>query len=353
MKKHQDRIVYLDLLRIFAVFSMIVLHLSASQWGNIGVTSYQWQILNLYNSAVRFCVPVLIMISGAMFLDLNRQIGIKKLFCKNIARIITAFLFWSTAYGILVPAVIFKQDLNLLEITKSIISGHYHLWFLFTLVGLYIAVPILRKICEDGNLVKYYLVFIFLFCYGFKFISNLGDTPADLVTVISGKASLGLFGGYIGYFLLGHYLTLERQKNWLVRHRYQIYGLGILSYLFTVAASYFSSVGNGVAFDGWYSYFSPNITLISIAIFLLFQHEISKIQWGEASRDKITLVSNLSFGIYLVHEFFIQIFHSMGYTTLSYNPIFSVPVMALAIFVGSFLIAYLISKINFLNHYII
>ncbi|MEG2929604.1 MAG: acyltransferase family protein, partial [Oscillospiraceae bacterium] len=91
----KERIVYLDLLRIFSIFCMILLHVSASKWYTTSVNSFEWQVLNIYDILVRFCVPVFVMISGAFFLDANREYTIKKLFSKNILRIIVAFIFWS------------------------------------------------------------------------------------------------------------------------------------------------------------------------------------------------------------------------------------------------------------------
>ena len=41
------------------------------------------------------------MISGALFLRNSKKLDIKKLYSKNILRIVVVFLFWSLVYGIL------------------------------------------------------------------------------------------------------------------------------------------------------------------------------------------------------------------------------------------------------------
>ena len=51
--KVTDRIVYLDLLRIISIFAMMLLHIAASQWGNISVYTLAWQTFNIYDSLVR------------------------------------------------------------------------------------------------------------------------------------------------------------------------------------------------------------------------------------------------------------------------------------------------------------
>ncbi len=71
--KTSDRVVYLDLLRIFSLFCVIIIHISAKKWYTSSVDSFEWQISNFYNSLSRFCVPTLFMISGIFFLDNNLE----------------------------------------------------------------------------------------------------------------------------------------------------------------------------------------------------------------------------------------------------------------------------------------
>ena len=65
-----QRIAYFDVLRILATFAVIVLHLSAQHWADTDVYSRAWQAFNLYDSAVRWAVPVFVMISGSVSLRL-------------------------------------------------------------------------------------------------------------------------------------------------------------------------------------------------------------------------------------------------------------------------------------------
>ena len=61
------RVTYLDLLRVIAIFSMMMLHVCAAQFDKIEIASFSWQVLNVYDGIVRFCVPVFVMISGVFF----------------------------------------------------------------------------------------------------------------------------------------------------------------------------------------------------------------------------------------------------------------------------------------------
>ena len=90
---------YLDYLRVSATFAVMSLHIAADNWLNAGVRSFEWQVFNFYDSLVRFGVPVFVMISGALFLNPDKYIPVKKLYTKYIFRIAAAFVFWSFLYA--------------------------------------------------------------------------------------------------------------------------------------------------------------------------------------------------------------------------------------------------------------
>lgn len=134
------RIYYLDFIRIIAIIAVIVIHVTAQNWYNIALNSTTWTIFNIYNSIVRWAVPILVMISGALFLD--KQIDLKKIYQKNIARIIISFIFWSLIYAI----IDYSKGYALKSVFESILIGHYHMWYLYMIAGLYILVPLLKKL---------------------------------------------------------------------------------------------------------------------------------------------------------------------------------------------------------------
>jgi len=85
------------------------LHTAASNLYTTPVTSFEWQVLNLYDSLVRFCVPVFVMISGAFLLNSEKHLTISVIFRKYISRIVLAFVFWSAMYSLLRNIVKFRS----------------------------------------------------------------------------------------------------------------------------------------------------------------------------------------------------------------------------------------------------
>ena len=92
-----QRIIAFDVMRIISIFAVILLHYSSQRF-YISFPSPEWEIRNVYDAMVRWGVPVFVMISGALFLDSNKKLSIKRLYTKNILRITCAFLFWSLIY---------------------------------------------------------------------------------------------------------------------------------------------------------------------------------------------------------------------------------------------------------------
>ena len=131
----QTRIVYFDYLRLFAMFAVMVLHVAAQNWYLTPVDTFEWQTFNVFDSLMRWGVPVFVMISGALFLGKEHQI--KKIFKKNILRLVVALFFWSIIYAL-------WQRFVTNEITSSedfliaVVNGHAHLWFIYMIIGLYI-----------------------------------------------------------------------------------------------------------------------------------------------------------------------------------------------------------------------
>ena len=68
-KKIENRIEYLDLLRIIAIFGVVVLHVAAQNWVKEFTNVFNWNVYNVYDSLVRWTVPVFVMISGTLFLS--------------------------------------------------------------------------------------------------------------------------------------------------------------------------------------------------------------------------------------------------------------------------------------------
>ena len=232
--KTNNRILYYDYLRILATFAVIILHVAAQNLRKVEIGSFPWDVFNFTDSAVRWCVPIFVMISGALFLDNNKPLSIKKLYTKNILRIIIAFLFWSAIYA----TYNVLDGKTLRDGILFFVKGHYHLWFMFMIAGLYVIVPLLRKITASKSATQYFIVVGFIFSFLIPRTINLLQVleiphTTDLLKSISDAFNNVYFNftsGFVIYFVLGYYLSHYQIKKSL---RIVSYLVGILAYLFT------------------------------------------------------------------------------------------------------------------------
>jgi len=352
----QERVIFADLLRITATFAVMLLHIAAGHWDTASVFSTEWHVMNLYNSAVRFCVPIFIMVSGMFFLDPERNLSYRKIYLKYILRVAVAFLFWSAAYAV---APLFLQWSNHLPIDWSMqkqaiisfLTGHYHLWFLYMIAGLYAITPFLRKIVlHDQTSTQYFLLLCFIFASVVPLIV-LRSSPLlkSTFNIILSYADFKFVLGNVGYFVAGHYLAqyaINHQK------RLFLYALGVLGFLATFLLTQCLSEQTGFGDITFYQYNSPTVVLQSIAVFVFFQSIFSNRNYSPKLLQIISVLSSCSFGMYLVHPFILAFFIQMNIYAYLSNPFTTIPLFALLVFVCSFLITLLLRRIPIISSYI-
>lgn len=179
--KNNNRCIELDYLRVFATFAVMILHIAGSNWYTTDVNGIEWQTFNFYDSIVRWSVPVFVMISGVLFL--NREINIRVLYSKYIFRMITAFIAWSFFYAI----KIYLGGNGIASAIVSFVEGHYHMWFVFMIIGIYVCVPFVKEIVKSERLVKYYLILSFSFAFLIPQIMMLiSDFTPEFVIKVAG-----------------------------------------------------------------------------------------------------------------------------------------------------------------------
>lgn len=346
-----NRIIYLDLLRIVATGAMIMLHVAASCMGAVPVDSAQFAVFNFYDSIVRFCVPVFVMISGVLFMNPDWKISVRDLYRVNIRRIAISFIFWSlvyVAYTIVTDVVLDGQPPDgdkAEQLGKDFVYGHYHMWFLYMIIGLYIMTPILRKIAEDRKIEKYFILMSVIFCFGanlLKFLPRFGTGVEEVMSDLNPALVLG----FSGYYLAGDYI-----------HRYGIpaplrclvYLLGIAGAVFTCVATARMSCAAGAVDSHMYGFLMLNNFLPGVAVFTWVRERFRNREFRPNLTARLVKLSNLTFGIYLVHDLFIMIFMRHGISTLSWNAVISVPLLTLAVFLLSWITAAIIHRIPVLR----
>ncbi len=149
-----NRIVYLDLLKLIATFGVVVLHVYCVGHNSLFL-SRDWYISVIGNALVRWTVPLFVMISGTLFLDSGKEITYSSLIRKYEKRLIVSFLFWACFYSIIFVAYkMFRGE----TVNISQIQLHFHLWFLPMLMGVYLLIPLMKRILTNHSTYKWALL---------------------------------------------------------------------------------------------------------------------------------------------------------------------------------------------------
>lgn len=348
------RLAYADLLRVLATIAVIVLHISGSYLSQTAVGSSSWTALLTYDALAHWCVPMFVMLSGAFLLDPKKSVRLRDIFLKYILRILVALVVWGTLYALLDYGHTdwhftwsgIKSALNHVLWTDT----HYHLWFLYMMIGLYLVTPILRAFVRGASRgdLHWFFLLVFVFYSLLPTLQALFPNQMALPVTWSNRFNIHLVLGYVGYYVAGYYL-----KNYTLGRiaEFSLYILGILGAVATVWASTVLSRHQGSFCDILFEYRSPNIAFMAVAIFVLFRYVLG-VSEERSRRQRLGGVARISFGIFLVHDFFIMLLRHFGVTALSFNPVISVPVLSAAVFLCSFAVSWLISKIPLLGRYL-
>jgi surface polysaccharide O-acyltransferase-like enzyme len=290
---HEDT-AWLDLTRIVAITAVVLVHVIApvvtGRWAVEGTPG--WWAANVIDSALRWCVPVFVMISGALLLDPRRVERPRRFYARRLTRIGTPLIVWTLFY------LGFRrwwlgQDLSVGDATRNVLAGtpFLQLYFLYVLVGLYAIAPFLKVLIRHTTRrMQAGLAGVLI---GFGVVDQIADTLAE-----AGSATVATrFLPFAGYFVAGWVL----RDIALTPHRLRAAGA---TFGASVAATA-TLVGIVTVPAGWgapgrylYGYLSPTVVAMSLAAFLLFRAHSSV---AGRHRDRLGSVAGVTFGIFLVH----------------------------------------------------
>jgi len=343
--KLSNRIVWIDLIKVIAIFSVILLHSAASivtQMPKIDMNI--WHIGNIYDSMSRMAVPLFFMVTGALLLQ-QKDESLRLFFSKRFTKVIIPLIGWSVIY-ILFRKYILHQDINILHhILESFYQRQFfHLWFLYTIIGLYLFIPIFKVFVQNSSQILQ-LYFIGLWITTVSIIPLINKfTPIHIPNY------LPMLSGYVGFLLLGFLLY-----HFKITKKIFIISLIILiiSTLTTILGTYFLSI-HANKFQGFfYNNFTLTTVMQSISSFIILKYIGTRLVYRPKKLQPIIMqISFASFGIYLIHPIFLHIIKH-NYIHLNQlhalNAIYMVPLLTSLVFFLSFISIYIMQKIPFIK----
>lgn len=330
---------WLDNARLVAIFLVILLHVSVGVTWQSEAGSALWFYTSSTDVLVRCCVPLFVMISGALLLEPHKGESLSVFYRKRFSRILVPVLFWSLFYivwGYFHENV--QQPFTFSYVVERLASGkpYYHLWFMYMLMGLYAFTPVFRAIVAQLQIKE--LVFFVALAFGIEAIQ------AGYEAFYVGESNLFLtwFLTYVPFYFSGY----------LVRH-IQLpvstgkLALGVLllavaevTLAATVALSDFSSYGG---------YFYKNLNAANIVFSVSFMFLLQRMNVPVFGEKLTKTLAGLTFGIYFIHMIPLSYLHNADAFWHVLSPYAYAPLFSVAVFVSTAIIAWVLSRVPYLR----
>ena len=284
-----QRIKSYDILRTLACLMIVAMHSPLA--GDTASSNSMFLTTLSYLTAPG--IGLFFILSGALLLPVKEETSL--FLRKRLGKVIWPTVFWSFFY-LLAEYLLNGQSLSIRKFASILFSaqGHGILWFMYTLIGLYLLAPIISRWLEKASKKEvgfYLLLGVITMCYP---VLTLFLDINQSVTGI-----LYYFSGYVFYFLLGYYFRKYPEAikwSWLIP-------LLVVSLIAPVICK-FASVE--IDFYSLFWYLSIFVVIQCLFWYKFVTQFGEKVFRGDRTVRFFENFSNLSFGIYLIHIFIMR-----------------------------------------------
>lgn len=309
---------WIENLRGLAAISVIAIHSLNSAlliFGGDDKTTISYVLNKAFMNLLWWGVPCFLMITGYLLLNPDKDIPFEKLMKKYVWRIMVVLFTFGTVFSWM-EIIFYEKVVSVYQIGKAVLNvfegkSWAHLWYLYALIGLYLLLPIYKLISK--NITDNDLLYFIIICFVFLFIIS----KLSLFKITSGfYINWGVypFWLFLGYAKRRKLFVFTKQNNILLLL------LSILAFILLSIACYSLGVDRIETFFG---YDSPIVVVMTNSIFNLFMNIDNSGEEECGTTDTHAFVSNIlykvannSFGIYIIHMFFVNMF----YKVLKINP---------------------------------
>lgn len=315
----KNRIVFIDYIRVVACFLVMLVHASENFYGadasglagNVSLLANQanrfW--VSFYDGALgRVAVPLFMIASAFLLVPLKPGQSMGEFYKKRFLRILPPFFFFMLLYVFLPLAwggMTLEQsiaDFKMILFNFPSMAGH--LWFMYPLISIYLIIPVVSPWLEKTS-AKDERIFLGIFALS-TFIPWLHRYVSPEIwgeCFWNGFSALWYCSGYLGYLVLAHYIRFH--IDWTRSKKLKVGSVCFLIGAFFTGWSFWFKGEPGVLIETpmleWaWEFCTPNVLLATFGLFLLFtcikEHSAPSI---------ITETSKFSYGMYLVHMFYL------------------------------------------------
>lgn len=352
------RVVFLDYIRILACLMVIVVHASENFYGVLGVGSMAgpqsllaseadrlW--VSIYDGISRMAVPLFVMVSAYLLVPLAEGVTMRAFYKRRAERVLVPFVCFMVLYSVLpllwgaTDAATAVMDLKRLPLNFPTLAAHF--WFMYPLIGLYLFMPIISPWLKTASRrEEQFVILLFLISTCMPYLNHFfGEVWGQCFW--NEYHLLWNFSGYIGYLVLAHYIRFH--IDWDSKRRLVVGGaLTLVAAIVTILTFYVQATpgvnhSTPVLELGW-TFCTINCVAMTVGTFLMLSaiRSVKTPKW-------VADISKMSFGIYLIHIFWIGMWVTLFKDQMAMPSVAAIPAITIATFICSYLTTKLISFI--------
>lgn len=350
------RIVFLDYVRVFACFLVILVHASENYYGAADATDMVgpqafladeaarlW--VSLFDGFSRMAVPLFMIVSAYLLVPMKEEQSAWQFYRRRFGRILPPMLIFMVLYSTL-PLLWGQLDTaaaanDLLRIPLNFPSLAGHLWFMYPLIGLYLFIPIISPWLRRASAAEERLfIALFLLSTCMPYLNRwFGEVWGQCFW--NEYHMLWNFSGYLGYLVLAHYIRTH--LDWSRPTRLAAgAAMTVAGAAATILSFYVQAVPGQILSTpeieiGW-AFCTINCVVLTAGAFLLF----TCIDRKKTPRA-VAEVSRLSYGIYLMHIFWLGAWVALFKHTLALPTGAAIPAIAACTFLSCIATAKIVS----------
>lgn len=335
----------IDLLKCMAIWGVIVIHTCTYA---ADVRSFHWLSTVFWGSLTRGSVPLFLLCSGALFLGSEKPLSVKRLFTRNIPRILVAMVFWAMSYKVfhLLAGGEFSLP-GLIQGAKEVLffQQEFHLYYLQIILLVYLFLPITGLVVRHATRRELEYLLLLWFAFGILYPTVAPFWPFRLLGMMIPQFKINMVYAAIGYGVLGHYLrTYPIKKNWAA----VMAGAGfLLVFGGTVLLSARDGGLNPFFFEGM----SVGVCLLAAGLFSLCVG--ARPPKAPRVARLVDFLSKGSFCVFLCHVFFLTLLPRVGLSAELLPPLLGVPLMACVTLLASLCVYALLSRIPWVKQWLV
>ena len=267
----------IDIIRILAFIFIVLLHTVNIQYGvNIWILLY---------GIISIGVNLFIMVSGYLLLDKSEKMSV--FFKKRIKGIFPLFIFFNVVY-------IFVNKVKIMPVLqgKEIVAPHF--WYIYMILGLYFITPWLQKVLKFAKKETFIILVLWFLCS----ILNPHLIKFDLPRIPFSHFPITEF---IGYYILGYYIKVDRNKIKKVPFSIIII-IYLIGFFISAISTKYVLLKTGNRISDFFDKNSLGTFFMTVSFFAFF----IKLDFKNRN-EAVKIVSNSTYFAFLVHLLVLKI----------------------------------------------